>query len=193
MVRCAWKSGFTLLEVIFATGVFALGSALLVSVTVGTVGFSHEEQMQNAVERETTLFLQYLQRDVLQAAAVSSVFPVKTPGATKLVLKVPEFDEFGVHRWKEFDYVLYAYYKDAGQAVRTVYDDELGTIQLASMEIPAVECLLRYFADGRNLATVSEFEAIKNVQMSAQREDTEREFEYTRRFVAASTLRNPNK
>lgn len=193
MMNGTRKSGFTLLEVIFATGIFSLGATLLVSLTVGTVGFSHEEQMQNAVELEKTLMLDYYGRDILEAAAVNSSFPTMGPGTKGVVFKVPQFDEYGVHTCGEFDYVVYAYTPKTGRVSRTVYDDELGTMQLAKMEIPAANCNISYFADGKNLSTVKEFAEIQTLQLSAKQDETEREFEYSRRFVTASTLRNPNK
>lgn len=193
MIRHADQSGFTLVEVIFASGILTACTALVVSSTVNTLLFSHEEQMQNAIERETTIFLEYFNRDILGAAAACSDYPAASRGAKCMVLKVPEFDEFGVHTQGVFDYVLYEYFPETGRAVRTVYDDDLGEYPLWTIEISAGDCDLSYFADGKSLSAYKEFEPVKTLQLSASRYEKEHGLEYSRNFVTALTLRNLDK
>jgi prepilin-type N-terminal cleavage/methylation domain-containing protein len=47
MVRRNEKSGFTLVEVLISTAVLTIGMGIVVSLTVQTMVYSHEEQMQS--------------------------------------------------------------------------------------------------------------------------------------------------
>jgi hypothetical protein len=107
-------------------------------------------------------------------------------------LKLPEFDEFGIHPRGEFDYVVYEYYHKDGKAVRTMYDDDMGKVVLSNLEISG-DCSLHYFANGVNLSAIKDFESIHTLQLSALREEVEHGFDFSRAFVTATTLRNPDK
>jgi prepilin-type N-terminal cleavage/methylation domain-containing protein len=193
MVHFTRKSGFTLPEVVIALGVLSFGMAMLASLSIYTLRYSHEEQMQNSVERRTALFLEYFHRDIMAAAAVLPDFPGVSKKAKSLILKVPEFDEFGIHARGTFDYVVYEYFDEPGRAVRTVYDDELGGWQIESMEISAGSCGLKYLADGKSLPAIKDFTTIQTLQLAALQQEEEHGFEYTRSYVTASTMRNPDK
>jgi len=186
------KAGFTLLEVLFASAVMLLGTSLLISLSVNVAQFAQEERMQNEIERETSLLLAYIQRDIKSSVAVVADFPGVSPySGSSVVLKVPEFDETGLIIADSFDYVVYEYYYESEKTTRTVYDDAEGQTEKSSIGIDVGRCFFVVFVDGEPSVDLVEDRAAQTVQVSAYRYDDVRQRYYDRSFVIASTLRNP--
>ena len=192
MMSVKKASGFSLVEVLLASGVMLIGTALVVSLTVNMARFSREEQAQNEIERETTLFLDYLERDMKRAAGVLPEYPGTSLEAQCVALKIPEFDTDGLHSVGVHDYAVYEFFPGTGQAIRTLYDGELGQDEITRIGIPVGECYFQVFADGIPLECVEEGQNIGTLQVSIMRYGCqERGLDYYRTFVVATTLRNP--
>lgn len=184
-------SGFTLVEVLIAFAVTFVVLALLMSMTSDMLRFAEEEQMQNAIERETALLLDYLKRDVKAARVVYTSFPNTSPSAQVLVFELPEFDDAGCPLPNTFDYVVYAHDSDEGEVTRTVYNDAAGLEPLTSTALPARYTSLTVFADGDPIESLPPGETVRNLQISLSRSgDPDGRFQYSRTLVATSTLRN---
>lgn len=187
------NAGFTLTELVFAVGVSFMTIALVASLTTNMLEFSEEEQMQNEIERETTLFLEHLKRDVKHASGVVLNYPgVATSQAQTMVLKVPEFDESGVAIPGEYDYVAYEYFWYTEMTRRTVFDDDLGTVVKNQKAIEAGETWFWAFANGVPIEAVPDPDLVNTIQISAYRYDNDPRLKhyYWRTFVVASALRN---
>ena len=68
------QSGYTLLEIIFASAILSLSASLLLSVSYSLRNFEHNERQQNEIERQSTLALDYMARDTKSAAAIEGDF-----------------------------------------------------------------------------------------------------------------------
>ena len=192
MKRFKGKVGFTIVEVLFASAVMLIGTSLLVSLTVNVAQFSEEERMQNEIERETSLLLAYIQRDVKSSVTVVADYPgVSTYYGSSFVLKVPEFDESGLIVADSYKYVVYEHPYDSETTIRTVYDDAEGQVESTSIGIDVGECFLIVLVDGEPAYNLTEDRAASTVEVGAYRYDNVRNKYYNRSFVIASTLRNP--
>lgn len=187
------RTGFTLIEVLFSSVVMLAGTSLLVSLSVNVAHFESEEQMQNKIERETSLFLDYLDRDIKSAVGVIADFPASSwdYGST-VTLKMPEFDESGMSVADTYDYVFYEYNYQDQATYRTVYDDAEGSVEKTRIKIPAGRCSFMAYADDQPLYSLQgEIEA-DAVQLSVYVYDDVRQDYYVRWFDVASTFRNPS-
>jgi type II secretory pathway pseudopilin PulG len=187
------NSGFTLTEVVFAVAVSFMTIGVVASLTSNMLQFSEEEQIQNEIERETTLFLEHVKRDVKHASEVVLDYPaVAGSQADVLVFKMPEFDEGGVAIPGQFDYVTYEHFWETDKTRRTVYDDDLGLEQKEQKIIDAGECWFWAFANGEPIEYIADPDMIDTIQISAYRQDYEPNgaYYYWRSFVVASALRN---
>jgi prepilin-type N-terminal cleavage/methylation domain-containing protein len=186
------KSGFTLLEILFASAVMLISTSMLVSLSINVAQFGEEEQMQNEIERETSLLLDYMERDIKSAVAVVADYPGDVSYSDfSIVLKLPEFDESGLPIADAFDYVLYEYSQDSEKVFRTVFDDAEAGVEKKSIGIDVGRCFFTVLADGEPTTDLSADRAAKTIEVEASRYDDVRQRYYNRSFVIASTLRNP--
>jgi len=182
--------GFTLVEVIIASGIMTFGAALLVSITVDMHRFSVEEQMQNEIERETTLFLDYFSRDTMNAAGVQLEYPGTSKNGDKIVFKVPEFDSLGLRIPEEYDYVIYEHLPGKDYVTRSVFDDAEGDLFVSDIVLPFSQTHWWTFVNGVPLSQLDKVEGIRELQASLMRNGSVAGFDYQRRMIATSTLRN---
>jgi len=182
--------GFTLVEVIIASGIMSIGVAMMVALTFQVHQFTIEEQMQNEVEAEMTTFLDYFCRDTMASSGILLTYPGTSKKSQKVILKVPEFDSKGLRVAKAYDYVIYEHFHGRKIITRSVYDDEEGKILVSEMDLPFSTEVWSSFADGTSLEELVEVGSVSTLQASVKRADSAAGFDYNRRFIAASTLRN---
>lgn len=188
--RQRYNSGFTLVEVIISSAVMTLGAALLVSMTVDMHRFSMEERMQNEIEQETTLFLDYFSRDTMAAAGIQLTFPGTSKKSEKVIFRIPEFDSLGIRVADQYDYVVYEYRPKTDYITRSVYDDDEGKFFISETTLPFSRTFWASFADGVPLAEIANPEAINNIQASLARDGYAAGLDYSRRLINVTTLRN---
>jgi type II secretory pathway pseudopilin PulG len=187
------KSGFTMTEVIFAVAISLMTVSLVMSLTTNMLEFAEEEQMQNEIEREMTLLLDYFKRDTKIASGVVLDYPaVSTSTAQALVFEIPEFDAEGIAVPGGYDYVAYEHFWESRDTRRTIYDDDQGLQVKDRRMIDAGECWFWAFANGVPLESIEDPSTIDTIQISAFRHDYAQDWTryYWRSFVVASTLRN---
>jgi len=184
------QAGFTFIEVLIAGGVMTLGAAMLASFTFHVQQFSVEEQVQNEIERETALFLDYFCRDAMSSVGIVLDYPGTLSNSDTIVFKIPEFDSLGLHIAETYNYVVYDYVAGAGKVKRSVYDDAEGYLLLNETEIPFSSAYWASYGDGRLIEEMVNADSVRSLQSSIMRYESLGNRSYSRSFVAASTLRN---
>jgi hypothetical protein len=163
---------------------------MLMSFSFHVQQFSIEERVQNEVERETTLFLDYFCRDVMSSVGVVLDYPGLSPYAQTLVLKIPQFDSLGLQVPESFNYIVYEYVQGSDSMTRWVYGDADGTALVGGISIPFSSAYWESYGDGHPVDLMVNADSIRNLQASIMRYESINNRVYSRSFVAASTPRN---
>lgn len=191
MARIVKSSGFTLAEILTGIVVLSMTTAILMAMLGQMLDFAEEERIQNEIEREVTLFLDYLERDIKSAAGLVVDYPAGSPSSQVLALKIPEFEESGLPKSPmTYHYVVYTYSYESGETTRTVFADEDGVVQLSTMKIDNGPCYLVAMADWQPIDYVTNPEDVDNIEIAVLRYENNKNRFYWRSFVMESLMRN---
>lgn len=183
------NTGFTLLEVMFASGIMLAAGALMFSLSFNVRNFEMEEQRQNEVEREMTLVLDYIVRDIKSAADIAPDF-FGDLGNPFLVLNVPRFNESGVSASGQFDYIVYDYSFQKRAVIRSIYDATGEAPVLTDRKV--IQTGSSYFeawVNGVPWWSLTGMERATTIDIYAARYESRTG--YFRNFTVSATLRNP--
>ncbi len=184
------SKGYSLLEVVFASAIMAFSASLLVSVGSNLREFSRNEQKQNEIEREATLAMDYLSRDIKTAVAVAPDLTEDFYHPSVLVLKTPEYDATGTPVTGSFDYISYSMVPENGMLVRTVYDDVDAAVVSNEISIPVGSCAINCMVDGQFWPSLMAETAAQSIEISVTRGASGSA--YYRTLSISATLRNPS-
>lgn len=190
MSRRKQNSGYTLLEIIFASAIMGISASLLVSVSYNLRNFERNEQQQNEIERESTLALDYMARDIKSAAAIEPLFPSDNYHPNILVLKIPEYDEDGEPVTGAFDYVSYRVIPERESVVRALFDDENGVDLKAESVLPVGPSNIQCLVDGVPWESIISGGNALNIDVTVSRSASKNN--YSRTLSISATLRNPS-
>lgn len=183
------EAGFTLLEVMIAAFTFALSGTLILSLGFNVRNFEDQEQRQNKMEREASLVLDYMTRDIQSSGAVSPDFAGSLTSPSILILKMPEYDSLGITITNSFNYVVYEQSPDQDMVIRTVYDDKAGTTVLDQIPIQANGAYIECYVDSNPWYTLTAEAFADTIRIYVNMQDT-RNSKYQRDFYITTTPRN---
>lgn len=97
------------METVIASAVFLMGTAMVLSATYALQYATRQEKIQNEIERDAARILDYMQRDINRAAAISSGWNGFQTSSITLVLDIPIFDENEIIIPNTLGRIVYAY------------------------------------------------------------------------------------
>lgn len=125
--------GFTLLEVIIATGVAAIVGSLILGILVNSTGVYYQQSAKIEQGVDLNNALANIQKSITNAAAIASSYPetgtpLYTTGNDQLVIKVSSVDSSNNIIANSYDYFVYTV--NAGQLHLIIYPDPKSSRQL---------------------------------------------------------------
>ena len=192
--RIRTRRGFTLAEVMIASGIFLVATSMVLSATYALQYAARQEKIQNEVERDAARSLDFLQRDVNRASSILTAWEGFGTSETGLVLEIPNFDSKEVPVAGAEGHVVYSLVPEEQILERIEYGPaSLGSELLSyriTRNIAGFELFYDHLSYHSLVLSGKPLGDVFNVEVALATEQEKDGVVYTRNYRSSATIRS---